>query len=247
MLRALVLTLALLAAFAARAGEVQVAAASELAGTIEKIAAAFQRDTGHQAVVFLATTSRLEARIRAGEALEVLLAGDQQTPARLLADGLARPESRFTYAIGRLVLWSPQEGGADARGEVLKRPPAGRLALPDPRESPYGVAAMEALRNLGVLATWQPQLQVAEDVDQAYQLASGRKAQLAFVSLSQVAELGRVARGSGWLVPPALYEPLQQDAVLLNAGVVNPAATTFLAYLRSNAARAILRNAGYGF
>jgi molybdate transport system substrate-binding protein len=246
MLRALLLCIALLSALTARAGEVQVAAAANLWATIQKIAAAFARDTGHRAVVALASTGRFYAQIRNGAPFEVLLAADQETPGKLETQGLAVPGTRFTYALGRLALWSADEGVVDARGEVLRQPPQGKLAIADPRVAPYGRAAVETLRGLGVLPAWQSHVVQAENIAQAHQFVASGNARVGFVALSQVAEQGRFTRGSGWIVPAQDHAPIQQDAVLLARGANNPAATAFLDYLRGDAARAILRDAGYG-
>lgn len=247
MIRRALLLAALLAASCARAGEVQVAAAANLARPIEKIAAAFARDTGHRAVVALGSTGKLYAQIRNGAPFEVLLGADEAIPRRLEAEGLALADTRFTYAIGRLVLWSAAEGVVDTRGAILRQPVQGKLAIADPRVAPYGAAAIATLKTMGVLETWQPHLVQGESIAQAFQFVDSGNARIGFIALSQVAELGRVARGSGWIVPPALYPPLTQDAVLLNPGANNPVAVAFLTYLRGNAARAILRNAGYAF
>jgi molybdate transport system substrate-binding protein len=247
MFRRALLLAALLAAGCARAGDVQVAAAANLGNTIQRIAAAFARDTGHRAVVSLGSTGKLHTQIRNGAPFEVLLSADEETPRKLVAEGLARGDTRFTYAIGRLVLWSAAEGVVDTRGEILRRPPEGKLAIADPRVAPYGAAALATLEKMGVLQAWQPHLVQGESIGQAHQFVASGNARIGFVALAQVAELGRVARGSGWVVPAPLHPPLLQDAVLLNPGAANPAAVAFLTYLRGNAARAILRNAGYTF
>lgn len=245
--RAVAFCLLLLAACCARAGEVQVAVAANMAPAMARIAAAFTRDTGHRAVVALGSTGKFYAQIRNGAPFEVLLAADDETPAKLEAEGLAVRDSRFTYAIGRLVLWSANEGVVDGRGEILRKPGRPRLAIADPRVAPYGRAAMETLQNLGVLESWQPHLVMGDSVGQAHQFTASGNAPIGFVALSQVAEDGRIARGSGWMVPARLHAPLRQDAVLLKAGASNPTATAFLVYLRGNAARSILRSAGYLF
>ncbi|MCC2634451.1 MAG: modA [Ramlibacter sp.] len=231
----------------AHAGQVQVAAAANLAAPIREIAAAFQRETGHVAVVALGSTGKFHAQVRNGAPFEVLLAADAETPRRLEGEGLARPGTRFTYAIGRLVLWSAQPGVVDAHADVLRMPPQGMLAIADPRIAPYGVAAVETLKKLGLFSAWHGRLAHAENIAQAYQFAASGNAPLAFVALSQVAADGRIARGSGWIVPADLHSPIRQDAVLLNPGAANPAAVAFLAYLRSDAARAVLGAAGYSF
>jgi molybdate transport system substrate-binding protein len=193
--RAALFLLMLIAACGARAGEVQVAAAANLAPAMARIAAAFQRDTGHKAVVALGSTGKFYAQIRHGAPFEVLLAADAQVPAWLEAEGLAQPGTRFVYAVGRLVLWSANEGTVDGRGEVLRQAARVRLAIADPRVAPYGAAAIETLRSLGLLESWEPHLVQGESVGQAYQFVFSGNAPLGFVALSQVAEDGRIARG----------------------------------------------------
>jgi len=249
---AILLCLGVLAFGSARAAQVQVAAAANLALIVQKLAATFARDTGHQAVVALGSTGKLHAQIRNGAPFEVLLAADDETPRRLEAEGLARPGTRFTYATGQLVLWSATSGIVDARGEILRQPPRGKLAIADPRLAPYGAAALETLKNLGVLTAWQPHLVQGESIAQAWQFVATGNAPMGFVALSQVAAppsadgMPRIGRGSGWIVPAHLHAPIRQDAVLLAAGANNPAASAFLAWLRGDAARALLRAAGYG-
>ena len=240
---------ALLAAWGAvaSAGQVQLAVAANMAAPMQKIAADFARATGHEAVVALGSTGRFHAQIRSGAPFEVLLAADEETPARLEREGLGVRGSRFTYAIGRLVLWSADPAGVDPQGQVLRRPPAGRLAIADPKLAPYGAAALATLQRLGVLPAWQPHLVQGENIGQAYQFAASGAAALGLVALAQVMADGKIRRGSAWIVPANLHAPLAQDALLLQRGQSNPAAAAFLAYLRSDAARATLRGYGYDF
>src|SRR5437763_8129510 len=232
-------------ASAAHAGRVQVAVAANLAAPMQKLAADFARVTGHQAAVVLGSTGKFYAQVQAGAPFAVLLAADEETPARLEREGLAVRGSRFTYATGRLALWSADPAGVDAQGAVLRQPARGKLAIADPRLAPYGAAAVATLEHLGVRAAWQPHVVQGENIGQAYQFAATGNAALAFVALSQVMADGRIAKGSAWIVPASLHAPLKQDAVLLAPGRDDPAASAFLHYLRSDAARAILRGYGY--
>jgi molybdate transport system substrate-binding protein len=243
------LAFALLAGWcvAASAAQVQVAVAANMAAPMQKIAADFARATGHEAVVALGSTGRFYAQIRAGAPFDVLLAADDETPAKLEREGLAVPGTRFTYATGRLVLWSADPAGVDPQGQVLRQPPRGKLAIADPRLAPYGAAAMESLQHLGVLAAWQPLLVQGENIGQAYQFAATGAAPLALVALAQVMAGGRIARGSAWIVPARLHAPLKQDAVVLQPGRANPAAQALVNYLQGEAARATLRGYGYEF
>lgn len=237
----------------AHAAEVTVAVAANFAAPMQQIARAFAQDTGHQAVVSLGATGSFYAQIRNGAPFHVFLSADDETPQRLEREGLAVSGSRFTYALGQLVLWSPQPGRVDDRGEVLRTGAFPRLAIANPRLAPYGQAAMQVLDRMGVTAQWQPRLVVGENIAQAYQFVATGNASLGFVALAQVLVdgrmdvhiSGRLREGSAWIVPPSLHEPIRQDAVLLSRGQGNPAATALLAYLRGDKARAVIRAHGY--
>ncbi|MGZ5180594.1 MAG: molybdate ABC transporter substrate-binding protein [Ramlibacter sp.] len=229
----------------AHAGTVSVAVAANFTAPMREIAAGFERDTGHRAELAFGSTGRFHAQIMRGAPFQVLLAADQDTPARLEREGAAVAGTRFTYATGRLVLWSASPGVVDDRGEVLRRPGSGKVAMADPKLAPYGAAAAQAMANLGVAAALQPRLVQGDSIAQAFQFVDTGNAQLGFVALSQVMANGRIARGSAWIVPAHLHAPLRQDAVLLAAGKDDPAATALLAYLRGETARAIIRTHGY--
>jgi molybdate transport system substrate-binding protein len=245
--RTWITTLLLAAALPAGAAQVQAAVAANMAAPMQKIADGFARTTGHQAVVVLGSTGKFYAQIRSGAPFQVLLAADDETPKRLESEGLAIAGTRFTYATGRLALWSADPAAVDPQGQVLRQSPRGKLAIADPRVAPYGAAAMETLGKLGVLAAWQPHIVQGENIGQAYQFASSGNAPLGFVALPQVMLEGRVAKGSAWVVPAQLHTPLKQDAVLLKPGQGDPAAAALLDYLKSDAARTILRGYGYEF
>ena len=229
----------------AQAAEVSVAVAANFTVPMQKIASLFEQDTGHKAVLAFGSTGRFYAQVRNGAPFQVLLAADDETPARLEREGAGVAGSRFTYAVGRLVLWSRQPGLVDARGEVLKSGRFDKLALADPKLAPYGAAAMETMAALGVLEAVRPRFVQGESIAQTYQFVASENAQLGFVALSQVFADGRITSGSGWVVPPELHAPIRQDAILLDKGRGNPAATALLQYLRSEKARAIIRSHGY--
>ncbi|RYY84440.1 MAG: molybdate ABC transporter substrate-binding protein [Comamonadaceae bacterium] len=189
-----------------------------MAAPMQRLAAAFTAATGHTAVVVLGSTGKFYAQVRNGAPFEVLLAADDATPARLEQEGFAVQGTRFTYATGRLALWSARDGVVADGAMLLRQPPAGRLAIADPRVAPYGAAAMEAMTRLGVLAAWRPHLVQGENIGQAYQFAATGNAALGFVALAQVMEDGRIARGSAWTVPLDLHAPLRQDAIVLKPG-----------------------------
>ncbi|HSW18921.1 MAG TPA: molybdate ABC transporter substrate-binding protein [Ramlibacter sp.] len=234
-------------ALPARAAEVAVAVAANFAAPMQQIAQAFEAATGHKAVLSIGSTGRFYAQIRNGAPFALLLAADDETPARLEKEGLALPGTRFTYAIGRLALWSASPTGVDAQGEVLRKGDFQRLAIADPRLAPYGAAAVEAMQRLGVFAAIEPRIVQGESVGQAYQFVATGNAALGFVALSQVQSGGRIVRGSAWIVPAHLHKPLRQDAVLLPAGRAQEAPKLLAAFLRGEEARAIMRGYGYEF
>lgn len=227
-------------------GEVHVAVAANFAAPFQKIAAGFEAATGHRAVASIGSTGKFYTQIKAGAPFEVLLAADDDTPRRLVNEGLAVKGRQFTYATGRLVLWSAQPGVVDAQGEVLRTGGFRHLAIADPKLAPYGAAAVETLKALGLLDSLTPRIVQGESIGQAYQFTATGNAELGFVALSQVAPPDTPAAGSMWVVPARLYAPILQDAVLLNKGADQAAAQALLAYLRGDAAKAVIRSYGYG-
>ena len=239
-----------LLSFATQAGEVLVAVAANFTAPIQKVEQAFEQDTGHKVQLAFGATGKFYAQIKNGAPFAVLLAADDETPARLEKEGLAVAGTRFTYATGRLALWSKQANLVDDKGEVLRsnrfeKLGVQKIAIADPKLAPYGAAAMEVIQHLGVQASVVPKLVQGESIGQTYQFVSTENAQLGFVALSQVSFDGRVTQGSAWVVPQHMHTPLKQDAVLLNAGKDNAAAQALLKYLQGDKAKAIIRQYGY--
>lgn len=228
-----------------QAATVHVAVATNFATPLKVIATEFERTTGHTVVTSSASTGKLYAQIKNAAPFDVLLAADDETPARLQSEGLAMANTRFTYAVGRLALWSADAGVVDAKGEVLRSGKFTRLALASPKAAPYGVAAIETLRKLGLLDALEPKFVTGESIAQAYSFVASGNVPLGFVALSQVMENGKLKSGSMWLVPTQLHAPLTQDAVLLNPARDKLAAQAFMAFLKTDATRATIRAFGY--
>jgi molybdate transport system substrate-binding protein len=243
--RSLAALLALGATLAVHAAEVQVAVAANFAGAMKALAADFEKATGHKAVLASGATGKFYAQIRSGAPFDVFLAADDETPARLDKEGAAVPGSRFTYATGKLVLWSAKPDLVDARGEVLQNGRFAHIALAAPKLAPYGAAAVETMTRLGVLARLAPKFVQGESIGQTFGFVSSGNAELGFVALSQVWEKGKLKSGSAWIVPAELHTPLRQDAVLLVRGKDNAAAVALMAFLKSDAAKAVIRSFGY--
>ena len=247
---ALALRVALLfvavSAAGAHAADAQVAVAANFAGPASRLADQFAKGSAHRVLITSGSTGKFYAQITSGAPFDVLLSADDATPNRLEQQKLAVAGSRFTYAIGRLVLWSARPALVDDRGEILRTGEFRRLAMANPRLAPYGAAARQAMEKLGVWSALQGRLVQGENIAQTLQFVSSGNAELGFVALSQVKEGDKPVKGSYWLVPSSLYEPIMQDAVLLARGEQNAAALAFLEFLRSRAARAVIGAYGYG-
>jgi molybdate transport system substrate-binding protein len=236
---------ALLASINALADDVQVAVAANFTAPMKLIAADFEKDTGHKAVLTFGATGKFYAQITNGAPFEVLLAADDETPARLEKEGAAVNGSRFTYATGKLVLWSAQPGLVDAKGEVLRKGDFKKIAIAAPKLAPYGAAAVETMNKLGLQAALEPRLVQGESIGQAFSFVSTGNAELGFVALSQVYEGGKIKSGSAWIVPANLHSPIRQDAVLLARAKESKAAAQLMAFLKTDKARAVIRSFGY--
>ncbi len=243
MSRLFVLLLSSLLSFACQADDVQVAVAANFAGPMKELAAGFERDTGHKVLASVGATGKFYAQIKNGAPFEILLSADAATPARLEKEGAGVAGSRFTYATGRLALWSARPGPVDA--QVLKAGNFAHLAIANPKVAPYGAAAVEVLDKLGVLAATAPKFVQGENIAQAYQFVVSGNAPLGFVALSQVLENGKLKSGAAWQVPATLHAPIRQDAIVLAKGKGKPAVDALITYLKSDKARALIRSHGY--
>ncbi len=227
------------------AGEVQVAVAANFAEPIKAVAAVLQKTTGHTLKVTLGATGKLYAQIKNGAPFEVFLAADTATPAKLEAEGLAQPGTRFTYATGKLVLWSADAATVDAQGNVLKGGNFRKLAYASPKLAPYGAAAAQVMEKMGLTDALTPKLVQGESIGQTYTFVHTGNAELGFVAMSQVLVGGQLKGGSMWVVPQAFYAPIQQDAVVLQRGANNPAAQALVTLLQSPNIKDLIRSYGY--
>jgi molybdate transport system substrate-binding protein len=238
------LLLALFFSLPACADEVKVAVAANFTAPMKQIAAEFEKDTGHKVVPSFGSTGKFYAQIRNGAPFEMLLAADDETPAKLIAENAAVAGSQYTYAIGKLVLWSAKAGVVDENGEVLKKGSFAHIALASPKLAPYGAAGIETMKALGVHDALAARIVTAENIGQAYQFVSSGNAELGFVALSQVLKDGRI-EGSAWIVPAKYYQPIRQDLVILVPGRGKPATEALAKYLKGDKARAVIKAYGY--
>ncbi len=227
------------------AADLHLAVAANFTAPLEQLKPLFEKATGHKLIISYGTVGKFYAQIKNGAPFELLISADDETPIRLEKDGLALPETRFTYAIGKLMLWSTKPGLVDARGEVLKRADFKRLAIASPKLAVYGAAGVEVMKKLGVYEQLQSKLVFGENITQTYQFIATANADLGFVALSQIYKNGSYAAGSHWQVPANLYPQIRQDAVLLTKGRDNPAGKALLAFLKTPETRKIIRSYGY--
>ena len=234
----------LLLATAVRADDIPVAVAANFTAPFNKIAAEFEKETGHKVVSSFGSTGKFYAQIKNGAPFEILLAADDETPVKLVKEGAGVSGSPFSYAIGKLVLWSAKPAVVDDKGAVLKGGGFDHIALTNPKLAPYGAAAVETMKKLGVYDALMPKIVTAETVTQTHQFVSSGNAQLGFVALSQVIKDGKI-EGSAWVVPADMYTTIRQDAVLLTPGNGKPGPIALLKYLQSPKAQALIRSYGY--
>ena len=232
----------MLAAGQSIAEETRVAVASNFRVAIETLAERFEADTGHEVSLIFGSTGKHYAQIKNGAPFDAFFAADIKRPELLEQEGAALPGSRFTYALGKLILWSPQAGYVDPEGKVLGQGTFRHLAIANPKLAPYGKAAREVLQARGVWNALKAKTVRGENISQTFQFVSSGNAELGLVAWSQVKQPGHRMTGSWWKVPQALYTPIEQQAVLLKE---NTAARAFLSFMKSEKSRALIRSFGY--
>ena len=243
--RLLTLTAALALSAAAQAEVVQIAVAANFTAPARALAEIFARTTGHEAKLSFGATGAFYTQIKNGAPFDVLLAADDERPIRLEKEGDTVPGSRFTYAIGQLVLWSAKPGFVDGEGAVLKGGNFNKIAIANPKLAPYGAAAVETMDKLGLAAALTPKLVTGESIGQTYNFIATGNAELGFVALAQVLDGGKMKSGSMWVVPAKYHAPIIQDAVILKRAAANPAAKAWMALMRSPNTQDFIRSYGY--
>jgi molybdate transport system substrate-binding protein len=223
------------------AAQTNVAVAANFTEAAKEIATVFKAQTGHEALLSFGASGQLYTQITQGAPFQVFLSADADRPKQAIDDRLAVPDSRFTYATGKLVLWS-KNPSLVASEAALRESHFNKLAVANPASAPYGAAAIEALKKLGLFDQLQAKIVEGNNIAQTYQFIDTGNAEIGFIALSQI--VGNNS-GSRWLVPQALYTPIHQDAVLLVTGATNPAANDFISFLKGPEARAIIEKYGY--
>ena len=218
-----------------------MAVAANFTDAAKEIAALFKTKTGHDAVLSFGSSGLFYTQIKQGAPFQVFLSADAERPQKLADEGFALPQSRFTYAIGKLVLWS-KDPNAIKGVDTLKANAFSKLSIADPNSAPYGVAAIETLKALEIYQSVEKKIVMGASIAQAFQFIETGNAELGFVALSQ---LINTQSGSRWMVPQNLYSEIRQDAILLKSGEQNEAAKAFLDFLKSPDARSIITKFGY--
>ena len=230
----------------AQADEFQVAVAANFTAPSKEIAAEFEKETGHKALLSFGSTGNFYSQIKNGAPFTMLLAADSKTPVKLEGEAFIKPGSRFTYAQGALALWSAKEGFVDDKGEVLKGDQYKFLSVADPKLAPYGAAAYELLEAWDLVKSLEGRIVTGNNIGQAFQFADSGQAELGLIAWSQVCRDGKLSKGSAWLVPADLYSPIMQDAVILKGAEDNTAVQAFADYLKNSPkAREIILSYGY--
>ncbi len=227
------------------AEDVHVAVASNFAAPMKDIVEAFEQDTDHRVILSFGSSGKFYAQIRNGAPFQVFLSADEAKPEALERHGQVVEGTRFTYALGALALWSSKPDLVDPHGHVLKEGQFNKLALANPRLAPYGVAAVEVLKNLGLVEATRSRWVQGENIAQTYQFVHTGNADIGFVAVAQVMQSGELKGGSAWFVPSERHRPIKQDAVLLERGGDSEGARTLVRFLQSDTAQRIIESYGY--
>lgn len=223
------------------AAEIKVAVASNFSRTMTVISQQFEKSSGHKVKLIVGSTGKHYSQIHHGAPFDLFFAADSERPQRLEKEGLAIPGSRFTYAIGKVVLWSPDKDLIDSQGKVLEQDSIRYLAIANPKLAPYGIAARQILQQRGLWQRYRGRLVRGENIAQAYQFVKSGNAALGFVAYSQL-KGDTAINGSYWVAPQSLYTPIEQQAVLLKD---SPAARAFMTFMRIPETISLIKNHGY--
>lgn len=238
----LFLSVLLSLSFQLQAAQINVAVATNFSSAMSDIITQFEQSTAHTVVLITGSTGKLYAQIHNGAPFDAFFAADTVRPQQLEQDNIIEPGSRFTYAVGKIVLWSPDTTLIDSEGDILKSSSFRHLAIANPKLAPYGRAAQQVIQSIGVWNTLQGRIVRGENIGQTYHFVKSGNAELGFVALSQIKQNAATQYGSFWLVPSELYDPIEQQAVQLTA---HPGVADFFQFVKSKASLHILAKYGY--
>jgi molybdate transport system substrate-binding protein len=228
----------------ALADQIHAAVAANFTSPFKALAASFEQTSGHTVIASFGATGKFYSQITQGAPFDIFFAADRKTPEKLVTEGHAVNDSLYTYAFGKLVLWSPDPAKVDAEGKVLEKGEFAHLAIANPKTAPYGAAAEQALGKMGLADTLKGKIAQGESITQAYQFAVTGNAELAFIAFSQLKDSGS-AQGSHWLVPADLYDPIEQAAVVLKKAEGSAAVKAFVEFMRGDEAKKVIESYGY--
>ncbi len=229
------------------AQEISVAAASDLQFALQDISTKFRNESGITVRVTYGSSGNFTTQIENGAPFDVFLSADTKYPERLIADGFAEGGSLYGYARGRLVLWVPKESKLNLQQgmSVLLRGDVHKIAIANPKHAPYGRAAEEALKSVGVYDRVAGKLVLGENISQTAQFVQSGNADIGLIAFSLAVSPPMASKGRYFEVPSTMYTPIQQAAVIVKESTHRADATKFLAFMRSEGARKILKE--YGF
>jgi molybdate transport system substrate-binding protein len=225
---------------------VRVVAASDLQFALPDLAARFSQDTGERVALNFGSSGKFAQQIMQGLPADLYMAADESFVFQLADAGLTQGRGDL-YALGRLAALVPIASTITLdpalRGLHESWARIEHFAIANPEHAPYGRAAQQALRHVGLWEAAQPKLVLGENISQATQFVTSGAAQAGISALS-LALAPEVAKRARHLALPAdSHAPLRQRMVLLRSSGTH--ALRFYRFLQSAAAQAILRR--YGF
>ncbi len=232
----------------AEAKTVHVAVAANFSKTMQSLVIEFEKTSDYQIALSFGSSGKFYAQIKQGAPYELFFSADQAKPDALQKDGLVIAASRFTYAIGRLAVWSARPDFANKIETKLKDGSFNKLAIANPKLAPYGAAALQVLRHLELIDATQSKWVRGANIAQTYQFVSSANADLGFIALSQILGINRmqkVKERSYWLVPDMMHSPIKQDVVLLRWAAKSLGAKAFLDFIHTDKAQNIIAQYGY--
>ena len=229
------------------ADEIKIAVASNFYPTMKELVTHFESitpnsDTTNNIVLISGSSGKHYAQILNGAPFDLFFSADKLRPNMLEKEEVFNNQSRFTYALGKLALWSPFNEYVDSDGQVLYTDDFRFLAIANPKIAPYGVASKETLTSMNLWQDMEEKLVRGENIAQTFQFAKSGNAKLGFVSYSQILSLNSSSEGSYWLVPQSMYQPIEQQAILLKDSSLGK---DFLSFIMSDEALDIIKRNGY--
>ena len=229
------------------AQEITVAAAADLQFVMQDIAARFQKEAGKSVKLIYGSSGNFFQQIQNGAPFDMFFSANLDYARKLEAAGLTEPGTFYQYAIGKIVIWVPNDSKLDVSSglQSLLNPAVKKIAIANPKHAPYGQAAVAAMKKENIYDKVADRFVFGENISETASFVVSRSADAGIVALSLALSPNMKDKGRYAEIPVVDYLPIEQACVILKSSQQKDTAKAFLNFIKTPTVAELFR--AYGF